>query len=112
MTGIAPAGADGRMARHPHRVGRKARRRVGVAIAALNSGHRNMRRRLHAGCRGAAMATRTVGIGRRVGEFPARPAGEGRGRASVAGYAVVAIGRDVAGKGGRSKRAGRSLAGE
>ena len=112
MTGVAPAGADRRVTGQAHRVGRKVRRRVGVAIAALNSGHRNMRRRLHARRGGAVVATRTVGVGRRVSEFPTRPTREGGGGAGVAGAAVVAIGGDMAGEGGCSQCAGRSLRGE
>jgi len=56
VAGVTPVGADRRMTHRAHRIGRKARRRVGVAGGALNSRHRDMRRRLHAG-RGGAVVT-------------------------------------------------------
>ena len=112
VTGIASAGADGRMAGHPHRVGDKTRRGVGVAVAALNPGHRDMRRRLHTGCGGAVVATRAIGVGRRVGEFPARPTGEARSRAGVTDPTIAAIGRDMARIGCRADGTRRSLSGE
>ena len=96
VAGVAAAGADRRVTGHAHRVGRKTRRRIDVAVAALNARHRNMRRRLQAGRGGAVVAARAVGVGGRVGVFAARPAGEGRGRAGVAGLTVAAIGCDVA----------------
>ena len=46
---IAPAGADRRVTRHSHRVGHKARRRIDMAIAALNSCHRDVRWRRQPG---------------------------------------------------------------
>ncbi|WP_213030210.1 hypothetical protein, partial [Acinetobacter baumannii] len=62
-TGIA---ARARHRRMTHRVGHEARRRIGVAIAALNGGGRNVRRRRHAGRSGAVVAARAIGIGCRV----------------------------------------------
>ena len=112
VTGVAAAGADRRMTRHAHRVGHKTRRRIGVAAAALNPGHRNMRRRLHTGRGGAVVAARAVGVGGRVGVFAARPAGERRGRAGVTGFTVAAIGRDVARIGRGTDGTRRALAGE
>jgi hypothetical protein len=109
VTGIAPARGDGGVA---HRVGRETRGRIGVAVAALDHCHWNVRRRRHAGRGSAVVTARTVGIGRRVGELTARPTGEGRGCAGVTGDAVAAIGGDVAGKRRRTLRAFRSLAGE
>ena len=102
MAGVTPAGADGCMAGHAHRIGRKARRRVGMAVAALDSGHRNVRRRCQAGRGGAIVAVRAIGIGCRVAELSARPAGEGRGHTGVASDTVAAIGHDMAGKRSRT----------
>ena len=109
VAGIAPAGGDGGVA---HRIGRETRGRIGVAVAALDRCHWNVRRRRHAGRGGAVVTARTVGIGRRVGEFPACPTGEGRGCAGVTGNAVAAVGRDVAGERCRALRPLGSLAGE
>jgi hypothetical protein len=95
VTRVAAAGADRRMAWHAHGVGDKARCRVGVAVAALNSSHWNVRRRLHASRGGAVVAARAIGVGGRMFECPARPAGEGRSRAGVTGDAVGAIGCDM-----------------
>ena len=36
MAGVAAAGADGGVTGHAHRIGRKARRRIGMAVAALD----------------------------------------------------------------------------
>jgi len=106
VAGVAPAGADRGMV---HRIGRKARCRVGVAVAALNPCHRNVRRRLHPGRSGAVVAARAVGVGCRVGECSACPAGERRGRARVAGHAILAAGRHVARQRRRTLGALRSL---
>jgi hypothetical protein len=112
VTAIAPAGADGRVTGRAHRIGGKARGRIGMAVAALNTRHRNVRRRGHAGRRRAVVAARAVGVGGRVGELPACPAGESRGRAGVTGDAVAAVGRDVTGERRRALRALSSLTGE
>ena len=79
-----------------HGVGREARCRIGMAIAALNRCHRNVRRRGHAGGGGAVVTARAIGIGGRVSKLAARPARESRCRAGVTGNAIGAIGRDVA----------------
>jgi hypothetical protein len=86
MTGVAAAGAHRRVR---HRVGRKARCRIGVAIAALDAGHRNVRRRSVAGRYRAVVAARAIGVARLMGIDGPSPAGEGRGRAGVAGDAVT-----------------------
>ena len=112
VTGIAPAGADGGMTRHAHGVGRKTCRRVGMAITALDSRHRNMRRRLHAGGGGAVMAARTVGVGGSMGKRSADPTDETRGGAGMAADAVLAIGRDMTREGCRTQRALGTFAGE
>ena len=70
MAGVAAAGADRRMV---HRIGREAWRGIDVTIAALDSRHRDVRRRGHSGRGGAVVATRTVGVGRRVGKRGAGP---------------------------------------
>ena len=85
VAGIAAARAHRRVV---HRVGDEARRRVGVAVAALDAGHRNVRRRGLAGRGRAVVTARAIGVGRLVGVGAARPAGEGRGRAGVTGDAV------------------------
>ena len=102
VAGVAAAGAHRRMG---HRVGDETRRRVGVAIAALDAGHRNMRRRGLAGRDRAVVAARAIGVARLVGVDGTGPAGEGRGRAGVAGDAVASRRRHVAGIRGRSQRA-------
>jgi hypothetical protein len=112
VAGVASAGADRRVTRHAHRIGREVRCRIGVAVAALNSRHRNVRRRLQTSRGGAVMATRTIGIGGRMGEFSTGPAGKGRGRAGVTGDAISAIGWDVARKGCGADCTRRTLAGE
>ena len=94
MAGIATAGAHRRMR---HRVGRKARRRIGVAVAALDAGHRNVRRRSVAGRYRAVVAARAIGVARLMGVNGPSPAGEGRGRAGVAGDAVAPGRRHVTG---------------
>ena len=94
VAGVAAARAHRRMV---HRVGGEARRRIGVAIAALDAGDRNVRRRRHAGRRRAVVAVRAIGVGRLVNEGATGPAREGRGRTGVAGHAILAIGRDVTG---------------
>ena len=91
---VAAAGAHRRVR---HRVGRKARRRIGVAIAALDAGHRDVRRRGIAGRSRAVVTARAIRVARLVNVSRPRPAGEGRGRAGVAGDAVLTIGRHVAG---------------
>ena len=88
-----------------HRVGDEARRRIGVAIAALDAGDRDMRRRGVAGCDRPVVAARTIGIARLVGVDGTGPAGEGCGRAGMAGDAVASRRRHVAGIRGRSQRA-------
>ena len=112
VTGVAPADANGGVTRHPHGVGRKARRRVGVAAAALNASHRNMRGRLQAGGGRAIVAARAIGVGRRVGKRSTRPAGEGRSRTGVTGDTIPPTSRDVAREGCCTDRAARSLTGE
>ena len=78
-----------------HRVGDEARRRVGVAIAALNGAHRNMWRRGHAQRRLAVVAGRAIGVGRPDGRRCRRPAGEARRRARMTGGAVLTARRYV-----------------
>jgi len=90
-----------------HRVGREARRRVGVAVAALDGADRDVRRRRHAGCGGAVVAARAVGVGGRMLEGRAGEAGG----AAVAGRTILAICRDVAGERCRALRARSALAG-
>ena len=62
MAGVATAGAHHRMR---HRVGREAGRRIGVAAAALNAGHRNVRRRGQPQCVGAVVTGRAIRVGGR-----------------------------------------------
>ena len=95
VAGVAAAGADHRVV---HGVGGEARRRVDVAAAALNPGHRDVRRGLQTGCRGAVVAARAVGVGGCVGKGAARPTGEGGGRGGVTADAVLAAGGDVTGE--------------
>jgi len=108
VAGVAAAGADRTVV---HRVGREARRSIGMAVAALDPGHRNVRRRYHTGRRCAVVAARTVGIGGRMGECSALPAGERRGRARMTCHAVLAAGRHVAGERRRALCTFRALTG-
>ena len=112
VAGVAAAGTDRPVTCRAHRIGHKARRRIGVAAAALDARHRHVRRRLHAGCGGAVVAARTVGVGRRMDELAARPAGEGRGRTGVTADAVAPAGRNMVGEGCGTDCARRTLAGE
>ena len=107
MAGVAPAGADRSMV---HRIDGEARCRVVVAVAALNTCHRDVRWRLHAGRRRAVVAARAVRVGRGVGKCSARPAHEGRGRADVTGFTIGPVGRHMAGQRCRAKRALRTFA--
>ena len=99
MASVAAAGAHRGMV---HRIGREARRRIDVAIAALDPGNGHVGRRRQTGRRCAVMAARAIGVGRRVGIFAAGPAAEIRGSSRVTGDAVPARCRHVVGKGGRS----------
>ena len=101
VAGVAAGAADRRVV---HRVGDEARRRVGVAVAALHGTGRNVRRRRQPGRGGAVVAARAIGVARLVDVGAAGPAGEARGRAGVAGDAVAAAGRDVTGIGGGALR--------
>ena len=92
-----------------HRVGRKTRRRIGMAIAALAPRHWNVRRRDEARRSRAIMATRAVGVGRRVSERSALPARKRRRSGRVAGDAIAAAGRYMAREGCRTLRAFASL---
>ena len=108
MAGVAPAGAHRRMV---HRVGREARGSVGVAIAALNPGHGDVRRRGQASRRGTVVTARAIGVGGRVSKFAARPAGEACRRAGMARDAIRTIRRNVTGERSRPERALGTLAG-
>ena len=108
VAGITPAGGDRRVT---HRIGRETRCRVGVAVAALDPSHRNVRRRGLAGRGGAVVAARAIGVGRRVNVGAPSPAGKGRCRAGVTGDAVAAVGGDVTGERCRALRALGALAG-
>jgi len=88
---VAGAAQNARHRRVVHCVGREACRGVGMAVAALDGSDRNVWRRGHAGCSGAVVAARAIGIGGGMDERRARKAA----RALVAGRAVLAVGRDV-----------------
>ena len=74
--GTVVAGAAGYSGdrRVVHRIGREARRRIAVTVAALDPGDGNVRRGLHAGCGGAVVATRAIRVSRCVSESGARKA--------------------------------------
>ena len=93
MAGIAPTGTNRRVARHAHGIGGEIRCRIGVAVAALNTHYRHMRRRCHACRRAAVVTARAVDVGRRMGECSAQP----RGRALVARLARRSCGDVVGG---------------
>jgi len=109
VTGIAARGGDRRVI---HRVGREAARTIGVAIAALNPRHRDMRRGLHSGCAGAVVAVRAIGVARRVNVGAAGKADVAAARRrGVTGFAIITVGRDVPGVRGRAIGALRALGG-
>ena len=93
MAGIAAAAADRRVI---HRVGREARSRVRMAIAALDRPGRNMGWRTHASCRRSIVASRAIRVGGLVDVGPARPAGEAGCSAGVTSDAVAASSGNVA----------------
>ena len=95
-----------------HQIAGKARRSIAVAIAALNSGDRDMRRRGIARCRRAIVATRAVGVACLMNIGAARPARISRTRAGVTGDAVATGCRNVAGERSAALRALAALAGE
>jgi hypothetical protein len=94
VTGVAAATADRRMV---HGVGGEARRRIGVTIIALHDAGRNMRRRGHSGGGGAVVAARAIGVAGLVDVRATGPTGETGRRLGMAGDAIAAAGRDVAG---------------
>ena len=107
VTGVATARVHRRMV---HRIGDEARCRIGVAIAALNAGYRDMRRCGVAGCRRAVVTARAIGIAGLVDIDATSPTREVTGRRRVAGGAVPSTGRHVAGIRCRSLRALRAFA--
>ena len=92
-----------------HRVGDETGRRIGVATAALDAGHRDMRRRRQAQRQRVVVAARAIGVARSVDVFCPRPAGEAAGRAGVTGDAVASVGRHVIGIRRRAQRAVAAL---
>ena len=70
MAAVAPRRRHGRMA---HGVGREARRRVLVAVAALDAGHRDVGRAFETRRRRAVVAGRAVGVASGVRVRAARP---------------------------------------
>src|SRR5579872_708488 len=93
MTRIAPARADGAVI---HRVGGKARRRIGMAIAALDSRCGDMRRRGHASRGTAVVTTHAICIRRLVNIGATRPTRVSVRCLGMAGDAILAPGGDVA----------------
>jgi len=95
-----------------HRVGGEARRRIGVAVAALDSLGRDVWRRGVPGCGGAVVTVHAVGVGRRMGKCAAGPTGvTAARRAGMAGLAVGSVGCDMPGIGGGAVGALRALRG-
>jgi hypothetical protein len=94
VAGVTTAATDRRVR---HRVGREARRGIGVTAAALHGPRRDVRWRRHTGRRRAVVAARAIRIGRLMDVSAARPAGETGCRCGVTGDAVTPAGRDVAG---------------
>ena len=107
VAGVAAAGAHRRVV---HRVGDEARRRVGVAVAALDAGHRDVRRRRLAGRGRAVVTVRAVRVGGRVDVCRPRPAGEAIRCLGVAGDAILAIRGQMASIGCGAQRALGALA--
>ena len=79
-----------------HGVGREARRRVVVAVAALDAGHRDMGRRVQA-LRRWFRCGRSSSSCRRLRACTCRRTSSCSCRVGVAGLAVRAVGRHVAG---------------
>jgi hypothetical protein len=94
VAGVAAGRTHRRMV---HCVGHKTCRGIGVAIAALDAGHRNMRRRGHPGRCCPVVTTRAIGIACLMDISAACPACISRGRTGMAGDAVAATSRHVAG---------------
>ena len=93
VTGIAPARAHRRMG---HRVGRETRRRIIMAIAALDSARGNMGRRRVTGRCCPIVTVDAIGIGRLVDIGSARPGNiAATNRCSVASNAIATRGRDM-----------------
>ena len=107
VAGVAAARAHRRVV---HRIGDEARRRVGVAVAALDAGRRDMRRRGLAGRGRAVVTARAVGVGRLMGVSAAGPTGEACRRARMTGDAVPAVRRHMTGIRGGALRALGALA--
>jgi hypothetical protein len=105
---VAAAAGHGRMV---HGVGGEARRRIGVAIAALDSPGRNVRRCCHSGCRRAVVASRAVRIRDLVDVSAAGPAGEVSRGGGMTRDAVASAGRDMTGIGRGTLRTLRAFAG-
>ena len=101
VAGVTAARAYRRMV---HRISGEARRCIGVAVAALDAGHWNMRRRGVAGRSGPVVAARATGVARLMHVDGAGPTRKCGGRAGVAGGAVATARRDVAGIGRRALR--------
>ena len=91
---VATAATDRRVR---HRVGREARRGIGMTAAALHGPRRYVWRRRHTGSCRAVVTARAIRVGRLMDVSAARPAGETRCRCGVTGNAVTPAGRDVAG---------------
>ena len=109
---VASVATDRRHRGVAHRIGREARRRIGVAVAALNCAGRNVRRGRVARSRGSVVAAYAVGVRRLVNIRCARPTGEIGGGGCVADLAILATRRNVTGIRCRPVGAFRSLTGE
>ena len=95
--------AAGRMYRGVrHCVGSEARRSIGMAVAALDAGYRDVWRRGVASCRDTIMAIRAIRVGRLMDVCAAGPTRVGRPGGGVTGYAVLTAGRHVTGIRGRT----------
>ena len=107
MAGVAAARAHRRVV---HRVGDEARRRVGVAVAALDAGHRDVRRRGIAGRGRPVVTARAIGVARLMGVDAAGPAREVWPQLAWQVTQSRPVGRHVTGIGRSSLRALGALA--
>ena len=87
-----------------HRVGEEARRRIGVAAAALDAGDRYMRWRGITSRAGSVVTARAIRVARLMSINTADPAYKGRRGAGVAASAVLSVSRNVIRERGRALR--------
>ena len=107
VAGVAAGRAHRRVG---HRVADETRRGIGMAIAALDAGDRDMRRGRHAQRNFSIVTSRANRIAWLMNVCPAGPTRESRGSTRMAGDAVSTARRDVVYVRGGTERTFRSFA--